>query len=412
MLLSSVVNKEAARQYHYAKMLSGSTPVFSQFGQDIYASDVVQICIDKTAAEISKLTPKHIRVDKNNKQTIPNSPLNRLFEYGPNELMITRDFLEKIIWLLFLKYNCFIYPRYTVIQERGGWTREYTGFYPLNPTQVTFMQDTTDRLFVELQFGNGQKFILGYGDIIHLRKKFSVNDVMGGGHNGLPDNAALLKVLRINDTVVQGIEKAIKSSLTVRGVMRINTMLDGDKIDAERDRFEKAIDDNTSGIIAMDLKSEYVDIKTNPKLIDQSTLEFLERKILPWFNMPVPIFTGDFNDEQKEAWYDGALEVILIGLGQSFTKTIFSATELSHGNKIIFYQRELMYMSAKTKNEFLKIVGEQGLLTDDQKLAVLGYPPLADGTGNRRTISLNYISTEIADEYQMKKAGTKKTEED
>lgn len=412
MLLSSVVNKEAARQYHYAKMLSGSTPVFSQFGQDIYASDVVQICIDKTAAEISKLTPKHIRVDKNNKQTIPNSPLNRLFEYGPNELMTTRDFLEKIIWLLFLKYNCFIYPRYTVIQERGGWTREYTGFYPLNPTQVTFMQDTTDRLFVELQFGNGQKFILGYGDIIHLRKKFSVNDVMGGGHNGLPDNAALLKVLRINDTVVQGIEKAIKSSLTVRGVMRINTMLDGDKIDAERDRFEKAIDDNTSGIIAMDLKSEYVDIKTNPKLIDQSTLEFLERKILPWFNMPVPIFTGDFNDEQKEAWYDGALEVILIGLGQSFTKTIFSATELSHGNKIIFYQRELMYMSAKTKNEFLKIVGEQGLLTDDQKLAVLGYPPLADGTGNRRTISLNYISTEIADEYQMKKAGTKKTEED
>lgn len=412
MLLSSVVNKEAARQYHYAKMLSGSTPVFSQFGQDVYASDVVQICIDKTAAEISKLTPKHIRVDKNNKQTIPNSPLNRLFEYGPNELMTTRDFLEKIIWLLFLKYNCFIYPRYTAIQERGGWTREYTGFYPLNPTQVTFMQDTTDRLFVELQFGNGQKFILGYGDIIHLRKKFSVNDVMGGGHNGLPDNAALLKVLRINDTVVQGIEKAIKSSLTVRGVMRINTMLDGDKIDAERDRFEKAIDDNTSGIIAMDLKSEYVDIKTNPKLIDQSTLEFLERKILPWFNMPVPIFTGDFNDEQKEAWYDGALEVILIGLGQSFTKTIFSATELSHGNKIIFYQRELMYMSAKTKNEFLKIVGEQGLLTDDQKLAVLGYPPLADGTGNRRTISLNYISTEIADEYQMKKAGTKKTEED
>ena len=88
----------------------------------------------------------------------------------------------------------------------------------------------------------------------------------------------------------------------------------------------------------------------------------------------------------------------------------FTTNELSHGNEIIFYHRDMMYLSTKSKLDLIKIAGEQGLLTDDQKLHILGYPPLPDGKGKRRTISLNYVSTEIADEYQLKRAGTLKIE--
>jgi len=70
----------------------------------------------------------------------------------------------------------------------------------------------------------------------------------------------------------------------------------------------------------------------------------------------------------------------------------------------------MMYLSTKSKLELIKIAGEQGLLTDDQKLHILGYPPLPDGKGKRRTISLNYVSTEIADEYQLKRAGAPRIE--
>ncbi len=69
----------------------------------------------------------------------------------------------------------------------------------------------------------------------------------------------------------------------------------------------------------------------------------------------------------------------------------------------MFYQRDLMYMSMQTKLNLLKIAGEQGLLTDNQKLQIIGYPPLPGEEGNRRTISLNYISVNIADEYQMRR---------
>lgn len=398
MLLSSFVNKDKIRQLQYAKMMNGFSPVFSQFGQDIYASDVVQMAIDCIATEISKLRPKHIRTDNSGMQTIPKSSLNRLFKFSPNELMTTRDFLEKVIWLLYMNYNAFIYPIYD--REQG----EYSAFYPLNPTTVTFLQDATGKLFVEMRFASGDSFTLAYSDVIHLRKKFSVNDIMGGGLNGQPDNAALLKVLKINDTVLQGLEKAVKTSLSVRGILKINTMLDDEKQQKERERLEAAIESGNSGIVAQDLKGDYVPINPDPKLIDADTMAFLQDKILNWYGVPLKILAGTFNDDEYQAFYEKTLEPIVIGMGQAFTKSIFTSREIDVGNEIVFYHRDMMYLSTKSKLELLKTAGEQGLLTDDQKLHILGYPPLPDGAGARRTISLNYVSTEIADEYQMARA--------
>ena len=410
MLLSSLVNKEQNKQLQYAKMLQGYSPIFSRFGQNVYASDVVQMCIDIIATECSKLRPKHIRIGPDGLQKIPNSSLNRLFKFAPNPIMTTRDFIEKTIWLLYLNYNAFIYPVYEARREaNGGWTREYKAFYPLNPTQVVFLQDASDKLFVKMYFAVGKDFTIAYDDIIHLRKKFSMNDILGGGMSGQPDNAALLKVLQINDTVLQGLEKAIKTSLSLRGIVKINTMLDDDKQQKERERLEKSIEEGTSSIVALDLKGDYVPLNPEVKLIDKQTLEFLQNKALCWYGVSIPIFTGDFNDEQYQAFYEKTLEPIVISMGQAFSKCVFSQMELAHNNEIVFYQRDMMYLSTKAKIELLKIGGEQGILQDNQKLALLGYPPIEGG--ERITQSLNFIDRTYITEYQMKKAGSKRQDE-
>lgn len=391
------------KQLEQAKVLNGQSPIFSQFGQNVYASDIVQMSIDVIATELSKLKPKHIRIDSDGMQTTVKSSINRLFKFSPNELMTTRDFIEKTIWQLYLNYNAFIYPVYTTnTDSRENRVKEYVGFYPLNPSIVTFLQDTTGKMFLEFRFENDTKFTLAYSNVIHLRKKFSVNEVMGGGSNGQPDNAALLKVLQINDTLLQGLEKGIKSSLSVRGIVKINTMLDDDKQQKEREKFEQAIASGKSGIIPMDLKGDYVDIKPDPKMVDKATLDFLQNKILYNYGVSVPILSGDYNDEQYQAFYEKTLEPLVIGLGQAFSKTLFSPRELDFGNEIIFYHKDMMYLSTKAKMELLKTAGEQGLLTDNQKLALLGYPPLRDG--DKRTMSLNYIDVDLANDYQMIKA--------
>lgn len=389
-----------AKQYAFAKLLNGYTPIFSQFGESIYASDVVQVCIGVIAEECSKLQPKHIRKDEKGMLVVPASSINRLFKFSPNPLMTTRDFLEKTIWLLYLNCNAFIYPVYDADK------RTFTAFYPLNPRQVDFLQDESGVLFVKMYFANGGNFTLRYSDVIHLRKRFSVNDIMGGGLNGQPDNAALLKVLQINDSLLQGLEKGIKTSLAIRGIIKINTMTDDEAMRLERKRIEERLAAGETGLLPLDMKSEYTPIPSDPKMIDKDTLEFLESKAERWFGVSKPILSGDYTDEQYQAFYEKTLEPIVISLGQAFSKALFTERELDHGNEIVFYQKDMMYLSTTAKLNVLKVAGEQGLLTDNQKLAILGYPPIKGG--EKRTMSLNFIDVEEATAYQLGRAKAEK----
>lgn len=389
-----------ARDYVRAKMLGGYIPVFGQFGSNIYASDVVQNSVDIIATEISKLQPRHIRTDNAGMQTTPRGNLNRLFKFGPNELMTTRDFLEKTIWLLFMNFNAFIYPVYTLVDgPNGTQTRSYTAFFPLSPYQVDFLQDPTGTLYVKLYFASGADFTVPYSDIIHIRKRYSVNDIMGGGLNGQPDNEALLRVLRINDTVLQGLEKGIKTSMSVRGIIKVNTMLDDDAQRAERTRFEQLMASGDSAILPLDLKGEFTPVSIDPKMVDKDTMAYLKSSIQEWFGVPLPILSRDYTDEQYQAFYESTLEPIIIALGQAFSRTIFSPRELDMGNEIVFYQKDMMYLSTTAKLNLLKTAGEQGLLSDNQKLALLGYPPIPGG--ERITQSLNYVDRSIINTYQL-----------
>lgn len=391
------------KEFVRAKLLGGYTPVFSQFGNDIYASDVVQNCIDIIATEISKLQPRHIRTDRGGMQTTPKGNLNRLFKFGPNELMTTRDFLEKIIWLLYMNFNVFIYPVYSV--QEGSDRRNYEALYPLNPYQVDFLQDPVGRLYVKLYFQSGDSFTLPYSDVIHIRKRFSLNEIMGGGRNGSPDNEALLKVLRINDTVLQGIEKGIKTSMSIRGVMKIATMMDDDAQRQERERFEKLMASGDSAILPVDLKGDFTPISIDPKMVDKETMAYLKTSVQEWFGVSLAMLSRDYSDEQYQAFYESTLEPIIIALGQAFSKAIFSPRELDMGNEIVFYQKDMMYLSTAAKLNLIKIAGEQGLLSDDQKLALLGYPPIPGGS--RITQSLNFVDRSIINIYQLNGAKAK-----
>jgi HK97 family phage portal protein len=398
----------------YAKMLSGQTPIFSQYGQSVYASDIVQNCIDVIATECSKLQPRHIKVDnKTGVQSTPNSNINRLFDSTPNQIMITSDFIEKVVWMYCLNYNSFIYPTYEKkVDTNGNESKSFTGFYPLNPSRVEFLQDISNQLFVKFYFSGGNDVTIPYSDVIHLRKKFSLNEVMGGGANGSPDNTALQQVINADSIALQGMEKAIKTSLSVQAIMKVNTLLNGEKAEAERKRFEKQIESGESGFLVTDLATgDVTPFKMDPKVIDKETMEFIESRILKWWGVSSAVASGNFTDEEYQATYERALEPILIKMGQAFTKCCFTQRERDVGNKIVFYQRDMMYLSTAAKLDLIKTGGEQGLLSDDQKLAILGYPPLADGSGSRITQSLNFMDRSYITTYQLSGKSTTTKEE-
>ncbi len=389
------------QQKKYIALMSGQTPIFNEFGNDIYASDIVQNCIRCLCTEMSKLRPKHIRTDNNGLQSEVNSDINRLLKQ-PNEVMTMSDFLSMITYLREVHKNVFIYPTYEEIDYGNGSVyRRYTGFYPLNPSEVEFFQDASNEIFVKFTFANFEQYTLKYSDVIHWRKDFGANELMGGDVNGQANNNALLKLLRTNDTITQGLDKAVKASLGIRGLFKINTMLSDDAQVEEVERFEQKIKSLDSGIIPIDQKSEYIPLILNPKIIDKDTLEFIDKRILNNFGVSLPIFNGEFTEEEYQAFYEKTLESMVLSLGRAFNKTLFTQRQRDLNNEIIFYSQGLLFTNMANKISAVDILSSRGVLTDNQILSIFGYPPF-DG-GDVRHISLNYINRDIADDYQLNK---------
>jgi len=403
--------KQRNKNAIWSRMLNGNLPIFSQFGNDIYASDIVQNCINVIATEMSKLQPRHIRSTEDS-QTVPRGNINRLLKFGPNNYMTTSEFIEKVIWLLFMNYNAFIIPIFDSDFSSGVERRTYRAFYPVDPSRVEFLQTPTGEMLIKLYFASGVEFTFPYQDIIHLRKKFSLNELMGGGVDGRPDNQALLKVLQTNHVLAQGLERAAKINAAVQAVLKINTMLDDDDQKAERARFEKLMSSGESGLLPLDLKGEFQQIKSESKFIDKDTMAYLQQSIMNWFGVSLPILTGVFDDDEYQAFYEKTLEPLVIYFGQKFSKVLFTERELDVGNEVVWYHRDMNYLSTTAKLNLIKIAGEQGLLTDNQKLSLIGYPPVEGGS--RRTQSLNYIDVNLINQYQMQnkaKAVNKEDEE-
>lgn len=382
----------------YAQMLTGGTPIFSQFGTNIYASDVVQQAINCIVLELKKLTPTHI-VENGNDCMPVNSNIQRVLN-NPNELMSTCDFIEKIAWNLFLNYNAFIVPiYYTWTDKKGVLQRHYTAIYPIQPQNVDFIEDASGRLYVKFRFGDGSETTLPYRDIIHLRRNYSVNDFMGGNEFGQPDNGALLKTLQLNSDLLNGVSAAMKSSFCINGVVKYNTLMDDGKTEKELQKLEAKLKQSESGFLPLDLKADFREIKKDIKLVDSDTLKFIDEKILRNFGVPLPILTGDYTKQQYEAFYQKTLEPIINQMSQEFTRIMLTDGERSHGNKIVFYPKNLIFMSISETLEMIRLLGDSGGLYENEKRIALGMRPLKELEGVRMQ-SLNYVSVDLAAQYQ------------
>ena len=379
-------------------MLNGFTPIFSQFGDNIYASDVVQQAMRCIVQEMKKLNPTHVREDGADKISI-NSNIQTVLN-KPNEIMTTSDFLEKIVWQLFFNYNCFVLPTYYVWKDKKGVEkRHYTGLYPLAPTQVDFIQDASDQLYVQLRFANNYETTIKYSDVIHIRYDFSVNEFLGGNENGQPDYDALLKTVQLNDDLLNGVSSAMKSGFAINGVVKFNTMLDNGKTENALKELESKLKKSESGFLPLDLKSEFVPIKKEIQLVDEATLKFIDEKILRHFGVPLCILTGDYTKSQYEAFYQKTLEPLIISIGQAFTRTLFTDRELSFGNRIVLYPKDLIFMSVDQTLEMIRLLGDSGSLYENEKRVAFGLRPLPELEGKRMQ-SLNYVDVELANKYQ------------
>ena len=350
--------------------------------------------------EMKKLNPTHVRY--NDSDPVPiKSTIQDVLD-NPNPLMTTNEFLEKVCYLLLMNYNVFIIPTYyTWTDEKTGAERRYyESLYPIQPTQVDFIEDASGRLFVRFWFWNGEDTTIPYDDVIHIRYNYSVNQYMGGGVMGQPDHEALLKTLQLNEQLLQGVAKAMNASYAVNGVVKYNTLIDDGTTEKALQELERKLQNSESGFLPLDLKAEFTPLERKSEIVDDATLKFIDEKILRYFGVPLPILTGDYTKDQYEAFFQKTLEPLIKAISQAFTKKMFTSREKAFGNRIELYPKELIFMTVTQTLEMINILSPTGALFENEKRVALGLRPLPELTG-KRYMSLNWVEADKAAQYQL-----------
>ena len=100
------------------------------------------------------------------------------------------------------------------------------------------------------------------------------------------------------------------------------------------------------------------------------------------------------------AFYESVVEPFALQLSQEF--------KLKSGKAITFTAERMEFSSAATKIKLLHEAAPLGLMTVNEARHLLALPPVPDG--DRRLQSLNYVSAEKADAYQLEESEVKKDE--
>jgi len=378
------------------QLISDLNSFYTPFGTNIANSDVVKVCIDRIATQCAKLKPRHIKNENDKTVTDKTGRLSFLLKFKPNEVMSPYDFIYKTVTLLLLNDNVFVYPMF----DRT--TNKLKGLYPLRPVTVEIQISNTNEYYIKFMFEDGKSYTLPYENVIHLKKHYGQNDIFGGtGSSG--DHEALLKTISINESVLQGIDNAMKTSLQIKGILKMNGMLSEADKKKQRDLFEEALAETVkvkgSSIIPVDLKSEYIPIALDPKLVDKDTLEFLQDKILDYFGVSVPIFSNKYTEDEYNSFYESTIEPLAIQLSEAFSIGLLTDNQMERGEQIVFFSERLQYASWNTKVTAIEKLMSLGIMSLNESRSLLGLEPIEGG--NKRLQSLNFVDADKANQYQV-----------
>lgn len=371
---------QSQNKYQQLQLLNGTQAIWTNPCSNVYDNAQVRACIDAIARNGAKLNPKHLRnyVDEQGKYRIEKiyGRVQRLISKKPNETMNAYDFYYKVISTLELDNNAFIY-----IQRDEQ--NIPTGLYPIRSGSYQLLE-YNNKVFIQFRFSSGRQYTASLqDDVIHLKKFYCENDVLGG------NNIPITKVMSIKHIVDEGIINAIKTTQGIKGILKLTkAMLKPEDIKKYRDNFVSDFINSGDGIASIDATSDFQAVNINPQTATDGQVSRIDDEVLNYFGINKNIMQSNYTEDQWNAFYESVIEPIALAMSLEFTNKLFSYGERWHGNEIVFEANRLQYASTNSKINVLKEAGALGILTINECREILNLAPVEDG--DQRVQSLNY----------------------
>ena len=341
---------------------------FKSFSGTAFSSATFRAAVDAIARHAGKLTAHS-----------DDKKIETLINEKPNPYMGGYDCLYKTAAAYCSTNNAFI-----LIQrdEQGN----ICNLYPLISKSVEFQPGTDNKLYMSCLFNDGKQIALPYNDIVHLRRHFFNNDLLGS------DNAPLYPLLDTAGTLNQGIIASVKNGTAIRGVLKFTSLVNPVQVKAEKEQFIRDYfnPDNLGGLAATDQRFDFVPTDITPYQIPQEQIEAVNRQIYDYLGISPKIVSGEYDENQFSAFYESIIEPFALQLSQEFSRKA--------GTEITFTSEQLEFSSATTKIKLLHEAAPLGLMTLNEARKLLSMPPVPDG--DIRLQSLNFVNAQKADTYQ------------
>ena len=381
--------KNMGRTVSQYKMISESTGGFYAWDGKLYKSDVVRACIRPKSRAIGKTVAKHIRKDFKTGNIVinPDAYIRFLLE-EPNPYMTGHVFQEKMINQLELNGNAFAF----IQRDENDLP---VALYPINCTGVNLVvpRDGSGRIFLKFFISGQQPFTVDYENVIHLRKDYYNSDFFGES-----PGEALTTLMDVVGTSDQSIISAIKNSAVIRWLLKFNTTLRQEDLEANAKKFADGFmssSSTTGGVAAVDAKADATQIHPDDFVPNAAQTDRTTDRIYSFFNTNKAIVQSSFSENQWISYYENCIEPDITQLSAEFTRKIFTRRERGFGNKIVFESSNLQFASMQTKLSLQAMV-DRGALTPNEWRETLGLGPIEGGEQPIRRLDTAVVTEDAA----------------
>lgn len=350
---------------------------FTAFSGTAYGSAAFRGAVDAIARHTAKLQAHCNRAGMEN-----------LLQNTPNPYMTAYDLLYKTATAYYSTNNAFI-----LIQRE----RDISAFYPLTPASVEFIGAQDGTIYARLIFADGKDVLLPYADLIHLRRHYSTNELLGS------DNAPLYPLIDTAHTLTEATGAAVKNATNIRGVLKFTSLVNPAQVKAEKEQFVSDYFNpaNNGGIAATDQRFEFVPTAQTAYNVPSELTESVNKQICAYLGVSPKIVAGEYTEDEFAAFYESLIEPFAIQMSLEFSRKC--------GAEIKFTAERLEFSSAATRISLLRELLPFGVVSINEARRLLSLPEVPDG--EKRLQSLNYVAADKADAYQLEESEVKQNAE-
>lgn len=364
----------------------------SPFEGEIWDNDLARAIIDTIATHAAKGKLEHVRVgaDGKIKERIHDSELVKLINEKPNEFMTGYDLKYRFFSTLYRKTTAVMYIKYA--GERA------VGIYPVDFSSYEFREIIGGGWAIQFTDQEGTENVLPLDCCVVMRRFYSERQASGDG------NAPFYKVLDMSKASDEGFIEALTVSNKVRGLVKQKkAMLDPDDVKKGQEDFARRFENaaKKGGIVAVDSMEDFQPLNVNTYSANAAQNREIFSRFYSYFRTPEEILQSKYSEQTGLAWYESVIEPLWEQLAEALGNAYFTEREKGHGNRLMVAGGVLMGTSYQTRMNIIAQTKELGVLTINEQRDLLGFAPVEGG--DIRLVSLNYIDSTKANEYQTGK---------